>query len=54
MLKKINRFLLRLLNNLFNGNPPTDRDPYAGVPVRNKRSPNDRTTAVMVAEPDDE
>ena len=54
MFRRINNLLRKLFDNLFGGNPPIDRDPYAGSPVRNKRGPNDRSAAVAVAEPDDE
>lgn len=51
---KLVLWLSRFLNRLFGNNPGPGRDPFAGSPVRNKRGPNDRSTAVAVAEPDDE
>ena len=55
MVKAIKRILSNIIN-LIRGNRPPDkpRDPYAGAPVRNKRGPSDRSTAVALAEPDDE
>ena len=54
MIKAIRQLLLKL-KNFIQGNRPPDRprDPYAGAPVRNKRGPNDRNSAVALAEPDE-
>jgi hypothetical protein len=55
MRRAISDFFGTVFNRLFSsGDPPADRDPYACAPVRNKRGPNDRSSAVAVAEPDDE
>jgi hypothetical protein len=54
MIKVIKRLLSTLIN-LIKGNWPPNRpiDPYAGAPVRNKRGPNNRNSAVALAEPDE-
>ena len=56
MFENAKRFLWQVLARAFGkadkGEPPDDRD--AGIPVRVRRGPPDRGSAVAVAEPDDE
>jgi hypothetical protein len=57
MFENAKRFLWQFLARAFGnesekGEPPDDRD--AGIPVRVRRGPPDRGSAVAVAEPDDE
>lgn len=57
MFENAKRFLWQFLARAFGnqadiGEPPDDHD--AGIPVRVRRGPPDRGSAVAVAEPDDE
>ena len=55
MFEKVKRFLAQVFpppTEGEKGEPPDDRD--AGIPVRVRRGPPDRGSAVAVAEPDDE
>ena len=55
-IKRAARILLDMFSRLFGGKRPPGhpRDPYAYQPVPKKRGPQDRSTAVALAEPDDE
>jgi hypothetical protein len=53
--KKVSQLLIQAFHRLFGRRPPErPRDPYAGSLVPNRRGPKDRSSAVALAEPDDE
>jgi hypothetical protein len=54
MFRKLGHFLKAFVKSLFGGSPSRGTDPYAGAGVRNRRGPDDRGSAVAVAEPGDE
>jgi len=54
MIWRLKRLIKQFFNRIFRPHPPMDIDPYAEVPVRTKRGPGDRSSAVAVLEPDDE